>query len=76
MRQPFSVKSISTTRPVTAIGEVPLQHRHLALPGGLPHQGKAGGKDGECERRFEPHAMPAHRDYRAEAGNCRSDARP
>src|SRR5438105_15398187 len=56
--------------------EVPLQHRRLALPGGLPHQRKARGKDSERERRFTPHSMPAHRDHRAGAGNCRSDAGP
>jgi len=56
--------------------EVALQHRRRVLPGGYPHQGKAGGKDSECERRSEPHAMPTHRSHRAGTGNGRSDARP
>src|SRR5438105_15250690 len=56
--------------------EVPLQHRRLALPGGLPHERKAAGKDSECDRRFPPHAMLTHCDHRAESRNCRRDAMP
>ena len=56
--------------------EMALQHRRLALPGGLPHQCKAGRQGGERKRRFAPPGMPAQRNHQGNAGDRGRDAGP
>jgi hypothetical protein len=56
--------------------QMALQHRGLPLPGGLAYQRKAGGEDGQHERRLAPRRMPAQGNAQTGADDRRSDTRP
>ena len=56
--------------------KAPLQHRRLALPGGFPHPGKAGGEQGQASAASHQAELRRSARARAAAGECRRTARP